>query len=157
MTGETARRIAAAMLAAVLLAGCAGTRGPGADAVETAPIGYVMEGDETVFRFAASEYVNVTRNDNGEWIPIVDIDIESVSVAGDFNGWSVDAWRMSKVRDGFFELRKNVDLFAGRDKWPFKFVLNGFYWVEPPPRAPNRIASGVWRENRSWNLVLRVR
>ena len=157
MKATTVRRLIAALLSTALLGGCAGTRNPAAEPPETAPLGYVAGDTEIVFRFAVSDYVNATRNDNGEWLPVADVDIETVCIAGDFNGWTMDAWRMSKVRDGFYELRKSVDAFAARDEWRFKFVLNGFYWVEPPPRASNRVASGAWRENRSYNLVLRVR
>ena len=151
-----ARRLVAAVALSSLVVGCAGTNGPPADRQGGGEIGYVVDGEEIVFRFVASDYVNVTRNDNGEWLSIGDVDIAAVSVAGDFNGWSREAWKLAPVQGGVYELRKTAAFFAGRTEAQFKFVLNGFYWVEPPTGARNRAASGAWGANRSYNLVLRI-
>jgi hypothetical protein len=109
-----------------------------------------------VFEFDPSEYVNVTRDTDGEWLTIGDVSVGAVAVAGDFNHWSKAAWPMSEVRGGVYELRRELSAFEGRRDWSFKFVVNGSYWVEPPEGARNRVQSGVWAVNRSYNLVLRV-
>lgn len=119
-------------------------------------LGYYLTETEVVFRFDPSAYLNFTRNDNGDWLAAADVVIDSVAVAGDFNEWSKLAWRMSKTKEGLYELRKDLGLFEDRPEWEFKFVVNGFYWVEPPTDATNRARSGVWHLNRSHNLVLRV-
>jgi hypothetical protein len=120
------------------------------------PVGYNIRAREVVFRFEPSQYVDVTRDDTGSWRLLSDIEIEHVSVAGAFNEWSKEAWPLSGVDGGAFELRKSRSAFAGQSEWSFKFVVNGFYWVEPPPEAPNCVRSGEWDRNRSRDLILRV-
>jgi hypothetical protein len=119
-------------------------------------LGYELGKDEIVFRFDALDFDDVTRNDNGRWLPIGEVDIRAVTVAGDFNGWSKEAWPMLDTGDGIFELRKGLDLFSGRSSWQFKFVINGFYWVEPPKDAANSTAGGLYKVNQSYNLVLNL-
>lgn len=63
---------------------------------------------------------------------------------------------MVEIGEGVYELRKDLGVFGDRPEWQFKFVLNGFYWVEPPTDARNRVPSGLWSANRGYNLVLRV-
>jgi hypothetical protein len=145
-------RTALAVLVAahcIVLGGCAWRRGP-------VPVGYDIAAREVVFRFEPSQYVDVTRDDTGSWRLLRDIEIERVSVAGAFNEWSKDAWPLSEVRGGAFELRKSRSAFVAQSEWPFKFVVNGLYWVEPPPEAPNCVRSGKWDRNRSRDLVLSI-
>jgi hypothetical protein len=120
------------------------------------PVGYGLEAREVVFRFEPSQYVDVTRNDTGSWRVLRDVEIEHVAVAGAFNKWSKEAWPLSEVDGGAFELRKPLSAFEGQSEWPFKYVVNGVYWVEPPPEAPNCVRSGMWERNRSRDLVLRL-
>jgi hypothetical protein len=115
-----------------------------------------MARGDVVFSFNPSDYTNVTRDDTGEWLDIRGLPIDDVCVAGEFNDWSKDAWQMTKGRSGVYELSKSWAAFRERQEWQFKFVINGFYWVEPPAEAPNRVPSGAWRENRSYNLVVRI-
>jgi hypothetical protein len=150
-------------LLVVLLLACSPFVGGGAAHAQTPSsqssqpaAGYQIAAGHVVFRFDRTAYANVTRSDNGEWLRMSDVAIRNVSVAGDFNGWSTDAWPMSEVQDGAYELKKELRVLSGRKNWQFKFVVNGAYWVEPPMSAPNRIASGTWGENRSYNLVLSV-
>jgi hypothetical protein len=119
-------------------------------------LGYRLSETEVVFRFGPSAYLNLTRDDTGEWLAVADVDIETVSVAGEFNDWSKRAWEMSETGNGVYELRKDLRLLGERGEWQFKFVVNDLYWVEPPTKAPNRVRTGLWPANRSHNLVLRV-
>jgi hypothetical protein len=152
------RLVSAAFLLAccAFLGSCAEHGKSAVPSYDDADVGYQVVAGEVVFRFDPSAYANVTRNDNGEWLNIGDVAIGTVSVAGEFNDWSKNAWQMSEVEDGVYELRKDLRVFDGRRDWLFKFVVNDFYWVEPPTDAPNRIPSGAWGANRSYNLVLRV-
>ena len=136
--------------------GCAESPAPDAGSPTDGTIGYALGKGEVVFRFDASDYDNVNRNDNGRWLLIGDVNIETVSVAGDFNGWSKEAWRMVESGGGVFELRKDMGVFGDRSEWQFKFVINDFYWVEPPADAVNSTESGLYSANRSANLVLSV-
>jgi hypothetical protein len=140
----------------IVSCGCAESPAPEVGSPTDGAIGYVLGEGEVVFRFDALDFDNVTRNDTGKWLPIGEVDIKIVSVAGDFNDWSREAWRMVKTEGGVFELRKEMNVFADRSEWQFKFVINDFYWVEPPAGAQNSTAGGMYKANRSANLILTV-
>jgi len=133
-------------------------RGPapkGTQPKETGPaVGYRIEGDEVVFEFRAADYAGTTDHETGRWTDMAELSIDTVVVAGGFNDWSRDAWPMSQVSDGVYELRKDVSLFVGKEAWQFKFVVNGLRWVEPPGDASNRVTAGP--DNTAQNLELRI-
>jgi hypothetical protein len=132
-----------------------GVRGAPRSPAGAEDVGYRAEGDLVVFEFDPRRYESVTHNMTGEWLKISDIAVRSVVVAGDFNGWSRDAWPMQDTGKGVYELVRSADDFAGRPEWLFKFVVNAVYWVEPPDQAPNRVPVGPDSPNQ--NLVLRMR
>ena len=54
----------------------------------------------------------------------------SVSVPGDFNGWSATAWPMTKLsQTNFWYRSENFEMDARLD---YKFVLNGSNWILDP-------------------------
>ncbi len=54
----------------------------------------------------------------------------SVSVPGDFNGWNMNAWPMTKLsQTNFWYRSENFELDARLD---YKFVLNGSNWILDP-------------------------
>jgi 1,4-alpha-glucan branching enzyme len=62
---------------------------------------------------------------------------DTVAVAGDFNGWSIDATPMERRPDGGFEA--TVVLELGRE-YRFRYVLDGERWVnawDADDYAPN--------------------
>jgi hypothetical protein len=152
------RQIVSLLLLSVLalLVGCAASEKPAVLPFDDNNVGCRIVKGEVIFRFDSSLYTYITRNDNGKWLKIDEVTIDNVSVAGDFNDWSRDAWQMSQAADGVYELRVDLRKFAKRNEWAFKFVVNGFFWVEPPEEALNKVPSGYWGANRSYNLVLRI-
>lgn len=100
--------------------------------------GYRIEGDEVVFTFDKRDYQKGTSFD-GYSLDFQDIDISSVVLAGEFNQWSRDDWRMNRVDENTFELRKKMHDFDGKFTWEFKFVVNNFYWAEPDGEALNSV------------------
>ena len=74
-----------------------------------------------------------------------DFDIKNVVVSGGFNLWSRDAWKMKKVNENIYELRKKVSDFDDNFEWEFKFVINNNFWAEPSEDVAN-IAPAV-KEN----------
>jgi hypothetical protein len=144
--------VCAAALSAVSLAAATA---PGATAEGDAPIGYRVEGGAVVFTFDPASYDFATRGDTGGRVDLANVAIGAagtVAVAGEFNGWSTDAWPMEVGQGGVYELRRPVEEFAGRDSWPFKFVIDDLLWVEPPSTAPNVVPTGLG--NNSLNLLL---
>ncbi|WP_028584955.1 isoamylase early set domain-containing protein [Desulfogranum mediterraneum] len=62
---------------------------------------------------------------------------ESAVLAGEFNGWSLEANPMKKLKDGSFSV--TVSLEAGAS-YRFRYVLDGNVWVNDPQaddHAPN--------------------
>ncbi len=126
-----------------------------AAAGEVEPLGYRLEGEEMVFTFDRSRYGVVTRGDNGQRVAMIDIELSErsrVAVAGEFNGWSTDAWMMVLKEPGVYELRRPLEEFGGQGAWAFKFVIDGMLWVEPPSSAPNVKPTGLGGD--SFNLLL---
>ena len=129
----------------------------GAGAAPTTPLcSYEIRGHTVRFIFNAAYHAAATNGTTGSWSAMRDLPLRSVALAGDFNQWSTRAWSMRPVgADGsIFILDRSLDELGGSGEHPFKFVLNGEWWIEPSPRAPNRSATGL--NNASANYVLRV-
>ncbi|MBV6655081.1 MAG: hypothetical protein KI786_15050 [Mameliella sp.] len=98
---------------------------------QTAYHTYFFEDDEVVFEFDLQYFKEGTRHGSLWRTDFEDIDVESVAIAGDFNDWSTDGWRMKKIGEGRFQLRKQIEDFDDAFRWEFKFVVNGKFWAEP--------------------------
>lgn len=119
--------------------------------------GYRIEGDEVVFTFNRSDYDRVTRDSYGHEADFKDLDIENVVVAGSFNNWSRNKWKMKKIGEGKYELRKKIEDFSDDFLWEFKFIINNTYWAEPNEEFPNITAARDWtgiNELGSYNLKI---
>lgn len=107
-----------------------------------APLGVVVQADTVVFRFKPSRFRMVVSHASSRWMRLRDLSIREVTVAGPWNQWSTDAWPLH-ARKGFYELRCPLNAVADRDTVFFKFVVNGQWWVQPPPDAPNQLNAGL--------------
>jgi hypothetical protein len=107
----------------------------------TPPDGYVMRDVSIRFVFDPARYDSVTADSSGARAPLAGIRIESVNVAGGFNGWSRSAWLMTREYRGsgarFTLEHKLADVGAGNE-YAFRFLVNGRWWVEPSARTWNR-------------------
>ncbi len=101
--------------------------------------GYTIEGDEVVFSFDKSDYQKATTDNHGSILDFEDLDIKNVVVSGEFNNWSKNKWRMTKVDENRFELRKKLSDFTDEFSWEFKFVINNAYWAEPSKSISNTV------------------
>ena len=76
----------------------------------------------------------------------------SVSVPGDFNGWSTSAWPMTHLsQTNFWYRSENFELDARLD---YKFVMNGSNWILDPEN-PN-ICQGGFGPNSELSMPLYV-
>ena len=89
--------------------------------------GYRIEGDEVVFTFNKSEYDYLSNDIYHDRLEPSEVYIKQVAVAGEFNDWSRDAWRMKKVSNSVYEFRKKIEDFSDEFDWEFKFVINNHY------------------------------
>lgn len=116
--------------------------------------GCAVDGPSVYFIFEPDRFETV-RHEDGRLDELRDIGpIDRVSVVGSFNDWKRDRgeWMMHRRSEGRWELRKNLDLFAARAEWPFKFLINGKVWVGAPASAANREV--VVTDTATFNLVL---
>ncbi len=93
--------------------------------------GYRIESDSVVFTFDARDYNKFTQEHTGQIHDFRDLEIENVVVSGEFNLWSRDHWKMKKVDDYIYELKKSISDFTDEFSWEFKFVINNSLWAEP--------------------------
>jgi hypothetical protein len=99
--------------------------------------GYRIDGDEVVFTFDKRDYETITDERNQVRREFDDLDIENVVVSGQFNLWSRNAWKMKKIDDNVYELRKKISDFEDNFEWEFKFVINNNFWAEPDVETLN--------------------
>ena len=84
--------------------------------------GYKIKGDAVIFKFEVNDYPNIKNNDDT---------IDDVFVSGEFNNWAKDEWKMNKVNDSIYQLRKKLSIFTSDFDWEFKFIVNSEHWAEP--------------------------
>jgi len=120
-------------------------------------VGYRIDGEEVVFTFDRGQYEFAARSDNGQYVAMAGIplgELAGVAVAGEFNGWSTDAWVMEFVEPGIYKLRRPLEQFREYSSWAFKFVIDGMLWAEPSSSVPNIVPTGLGFNN--FNLLLVV-
>ena len=127
----------------------------GAAADDSGLVGYRIDGEEVIFTFDRTQYEFAARGDNGQRVAMAGIPLAEsagVAVAGEFNGWSTDAWMMELVEPGVYELHRPLSHFREYGSWAFKFVIDGMLWAEPSSSMPNIVPTGLGYN--SFNLVL---
>ncbi|WP_369993402.1 hypothetical protein [Winogradskyella sp.] len=90
--------------------------------------GYNIQGEEVTFIFNLKDYPNIENNDE---------EVNDVFVSGEFNNWAKDQWRMDKVNDSIYTLKKDLSEFTSDFDWEFKFIVNSVHWAEPSRQFEN--------------------
>jgi hypothetical protein len=127
--------LALVLLALVAALPAAAARAPG--------LGYALRGDTLVFRFRPAEYRMAVSDRSSRWMQLSELRVRQVAVAGPWNQWSAVAWPLHATRRGDWVLRCPLSSVADHDTIPFKFVVNGEWWVQPPPDTPNQLNAGI--------------
>ena len=99
--------------------------------------GYKIEGDFIVFTFDKRDYQTATHEKLQHRLDFSDFDIEKVVVAGNFNNWSRKKWKMKKVDENIYQLKKRIEDFDEDFNWEFKFFINNDFWAEPAKDIAN--------------------
>lgn len=103
--------------------------------------GIVFLGDEVVFEFRPEQYHLMTPGGATQSQPYTGVTPETVTIAGDFNGWDKMKWKMEVV-DGVWTYKAPRSSFEATRVYNFKFVVNTNFWMEPPADAKNAATSG---------------
>lgn len=107
------------------------------NAKATQAFGFTVQDGYVEFVFDPIQYVYAQDEFGGGVSPVKDLQIETVSVVGDFNDWRSGTWEL--VKDGNrYLMRKEVAAFAKKKEWAFRFIINGKYQVAPPLTASNK-------------------
>jgi hypothetical protein len=105
-------------------------------------LGVRVTADSVVFRFIPSHYRMAVHGRTSKWTRLRDLAVREVTVAGPWNQWSTEAWPLHLV-GRTWELRCPLSAVADRDTVSFKYVVNGEYWVQPPPDCVNQLNAGI--------------
>ena len=116
-------------------------------------LGYRIEGKEVVFEFDVRDYQKASLEGRHHELEFAYLNIQEVAVSGEFNEWSKEGWKMKKVDEHIYQLRKKLNDFDSKVEWQYKFVVNEKYWVEPPAEASNRVPYKPWDSKRH-NFVM---
>ncbi|WP_040280907.1 hypothetical protein [Psychroserpens damuponensis] len=117
--------------------------------------GYRYDGNYVIFTFSKFDYEEFTKDNSNDFIKFEDLNINNVVVAGEFNNWSKYDWKMQKINDHTYELRKHINDFKDEFTWEFKFIVNNQYWAEPSELDPNIKLSNIKRSNLNvYNLKM---
>ena len=98
---------------------------------------YYLDGDEVVFVFDIRDYEQVTSENERKRLDFEELRIEDVAVTGEFTLWSRKGWKMKKVGEYTYQLRKNLNDFNDAFPLQFKYIINEEYWAEPGATFPN--------------------
>ncbi|WP_179020252.1 hypothetical protein [Winogradskyella forsetii] len=94
--------------------------------------GYDIKGEDVIFIFNVNDYPNIKNNGDT---------VDDVYVSGEFNDWALNQWRMTKMNDSIYQLKKDLSLFTSDFGWEFKFIVNGKHWAEPSPDFENSVGA----------------
>lgn len=92
---------------------------------------YRLEGNEIVFVFDIRSYAKELLSENALKVDFQDLGIYEVALTGGFNKWSKKGWKMEKVDEFTFQLRKQLDQFNDAFPLDFKYIINGRLIADP--------------------------
>lgn len=118
--------------------------------------GYKIDGDYIVFTFDKRDYEQGTHHKSQQKLDFSDFNIDNVVVAGNFNNWSRKKWKMKKVDENLFQLKKKISDFDEDFNWEFKFVVNSDYWAEPSDKIINTTPAKTWFGTKMNTYNLRI-
>ena len=117
--------------------------------------GYRFEGNYVVFTFHRHDYEKFSEDSTNERVKFENLTIDKVVVAGEFNNWSKYDWKMHKVNESTYELRKHINDFKDEFTWEFKFIVNNQYWAEPTSYDANiKLAENKGSNFNIYNLKM---
>lgn len=90
---------------------------------------YFIDGDDVVFEFDRRSYEQALRSSDSLRVDFADLKIKKVTISGGFNEWSGEGWKMKRVDENRFQLRKPLKMFTDAPNWQFRYVINGTYWT----------------------------
>lgn len=107
------------------------------------PYGYSMKEDSISFEFFRNQYDYVIQEDGSRKFPMDQLTIYNVTLVVNFLRNQPSTYPMIPDKDSAtYRISFPLDTLAEPD-WTFRFYINGYYAVEPPALAVNRIPSNT--------------
>jgi len=111
---------------------------------------YYFDGDDVVFEFDRRVYEKAIRTSDSAEVDFADLGILEVAVSGAFNRWSKEGWKMQRIDEFRYRLRKHLKDFTDAPDWQFKFLINGTYWAAPESALKKQGLLG-WKDIKNPN------
>ncbi len=92
---------------------------------------YRFEGEDVVFVFDVRNYAKELLGENALKVDFADLGIYEVAVTGKFNNWNKKGWRMEKIDEFTFRLRKHIQDFNDAFPLEFRYIINGRFIADP--------------------------
>lgn len=92
---------------------------------------YRFEGEDVIFTFDVRNYAKELLGENALKVDFADLGIYEVAITGQFNKWNKKGWKMEKVDDFTFRLRKPVREFNDAFPLEFRYIINGRFIADP--------------------------
>ncbi len=101
--------------------------------VDTLPSYYMAEG-EVVLEFDLRTYNNGQQEAFKKVFEQGGTEILAAAAANE--AWSKNGWRLQRINDNVYQLRKSLEAFDDAIAWEAKYMINGAYWSMPTSIAP---------------------
>ena len=98
---------------------------------------YTIQGDEVVFVLDVRRYAETLLSKDADQVDFADLKIHEVAIAGQFNNWNRNGWKMEKKGEFIFELRKKLEAFTDPFPIEFKYIINGKFVSDPNSTNPD--------------------
>ena len=85
---------------------------------------YYLEEENVVFVFDVRDYAKELLGENALKVDFADLGIYEVAISGEFNGWNKKGWKMNKIDEFTFELRKKIQDFNDAFPLDFRYIIN---------------------------------
>lgn len=92
---------------------------------------YRLEGSDCVFTFDVRNYAKELLGENALKVDFADLGVYDVAITGDFNNWNKKGWKMQKIDEFTFTLRKPITEFNDAFPIEFRYIINGRFIANP--------------------------
>src|SRR5688572_11118718 len=84
---------------------------------------YTIQLDEVDFLFDVRRYAETNFSKDIDKPDFADLTIHEVAIAGQFNNWNRDVWKMENKGEFIFELRIKLEAFTDPFPIEFKYII----------------------------------
>jgi hypothetical protein len=121
----------------ILLMGLAGLAGAQTDTTRNTCGSYSFEGDDVVFEFDLRTYEQALHSADSAAVDFADFPIVEIAKGGNLEEWTARGWRMERVDENRFRLRKKLPDFLDEIDPPSGFSTGELAYASPDSIPPD--------------------